>query len=138
MSSCQLTGNVATQTGGGISLIAGTLNAQARGGPSRRLLRCSVPPHNGCSGSQDVLLSGNTAGKFSGTTGLGGGIYMADSCSSGVCAPVVASLLNTNLSDNYAHLVTPPLSNCAHMHNHLRSGVQAGHPLHAGRRRGVL
>jgi hypothetical protein len=108
LSSCQLTGNVASQSGGGISLIAGTLTAQA----GFYLGELCCPGRLGVVHSsdalQDVVLSGNAAGQVSGTTGLGGGMYMADYCSGGVCVAAVASMLNVTVSGNYAHLVTPP------------------------------
>ena len=48
---------------------------------------------------------GNTAGAATGSTGLGGGIFMGDKCSGGSCTSVGATLQSVNFSSNYAHLV---------------------------------
>ena len=63
--------------------------------------------------AQGTTISGNIAGSPDGTTGLGGGIYMQDSCSGGTCTTVSATLLSSTLTANYAHLVgrySPPFS----------------------------
>ena len=108
LTDCQLLGNMATDTGGAISVISGALVVQvtlcACDWPSACMHLRQCPHHTACA-AQGTTISGNTAGSSSGTTGLGGGIYMQDSCSGGTCTAVSANLLSSTLSANYAHLV---------------------------------
>ena len=59
-------------------------------------------------------------------------MYMADSCSSGVCIPVVASILDATLSDNYAHLVRLRTACCVETSAWTQNKKNRGMPVQAG------
>ncbi len=55
---------------------------------------------------QSSALQNNVVGSPSSNTGMGGGLYMTDKCSGSSCSHVIGSLIDVNITGNYAHMVS--------------------------------
>ena len=126
MDSSELTGNVATVSGGAISSTSGTLvitvSQMANSVvfiPDLQLhtmhaaLRLTLPVL-----VQKSVLDSNVAGGPLMLTGVGGSIYAQDYCQSGTCTSLTSvTVSTTNITNNYAHLVRSHAScrSCAGM-----------------------
>lgn len=76
---------------------------------------------------QNSDVDSNTAGASALTTGVGGGIFLQDYCTGGTCTSVATTIMNSLVTNNYAHLVsTPPrllpckIQACPHPHRMFR------------------
>ena len=53
--------------------------------------------------AQNSNISGNHVGSVGTLLGYGGGVYVADHCTNGVCGKATATLTNKQIDGNYAH-----------------------------------
>ena len=58
--------------------------------------------------SQNSNVSGNHVGSVGTLLGYGGGVYVADHCTNGVCGRATATLANNQIDSNYAHEACMP------------------------------
>ncbi|KAK9840843.1 hypothetical protein WJX81_008508 [Elliptochloris bilobata] len=79
MDTCTLSGNLASNYGGGISVQDGVFVLQ------------------------NSNITGNQVGSTGTLLGWGGGVYVADHCTNGVCGHTAATLTNNQIGSNYAH-----------------------------------
>jgi hypothetical protein len=53
--------------------------------------------------AQNCNITGNRVGMPDTQLGYGGGVYVADYCTNGVCGSTTSTLTNNIISGNYAH-----------------------------------
>lgn len=58
--------------------------------------------------AQNSNISGNQVGSVGTLLGYGGGVYVADHCTNGVCGLATATLTNNQIDGNYAHEACMP------------------------------
>ena len=111
--SSQLTGNVATVSGGAISSTSGTIviTVSRTADSSVSCLFCSCILHAASrltspGAVQNSVLDSNVAGGPLMSTGVGGSIFAQDYCQGGICTSLTSvTISTTNITNNYAHLV---------------------------------
>ena len=73
----------------------------------------SVFNPTGFLGAQNSNITDNLVGSNGTLLGWGGGVYVADHCTNGVCGHVTATLTNNLINMNHAHeACDPPSHNC--------------------------
>ena len=67
-----------------------------------------LPTPARCTHAQNSNISGNHVGSVGTLLGYGGGVYVADHCTNGVCGRATATLSNNHIDGNYAHEACTP------------------------------
>ena len=55
------------------------------------------------------MSSNNATGDAAGSVGLGGALYIADSCTNGICSSVDATITSISMTGNFAYQVRRPI-----------------------------